>query len=350
MSGGVDSAVAAYLIREQGFDCTGMTMKLFSGAQDVPAREHSCCTLEDVEDARAVAYQLGMEHYVFNFTADFENTVIKKFVCAYETGATPNPCIDCNRYIKFAKLLVRAQQLGQDYVITGHYARIEQDKETGSYLLKKAADATKDQSYVLYYITQKQLAHTLLPLGDMTKKEVREIAQEQNFINAKKGDSQDICFAPDGDYAAFIEEYTGKRYPPGDFVDTDGRAVGKHNGLIRYTIGQRRGLGLAMPEPVYVCKKDITANTITVGGTEALFSTELIAADLNWISGALPNSEIRIKAKVRYRQPEQWAKAHMTDDDRLHVVFDQSQRAITAGQAVVLYDGETVLGGGTIIE
>ena len=348
MSGGVDSSVAAYLMLERGFDCVGATMKLFDNADiDLP-REHSCCSLDDVEDARSVAYALGIPHHVFNFSDAFKETVIRRFVTAYETGATPNPCIDCNRHLKFGALHQRAKELGCDAVVTGHYARIEQDASTGRYLLKKAADPGKDQSYVLYSMTQEQLAHTVFPLGDYEKSQVREIAARQGFVNAKKLDSQDICFVPDGDYAAFLRRYTGHDYPPGDFIDRSGKVLGKHGGIVRYTVGQRRGLGIAAAAPLYVLEVDTAHNTVTLGDNADLFTRKLTASDINLISVPNIDRPTRLKAKIRYRQAEQWATVTQTDADSLEVVFDEPQRAITKGQAVVLYDGDTVVGGGTI--
>ena len=349
MSGGVDSAVAAYLLKTEGYDCMGVTMKLFSGAGGASARAQACGASADVEDARAVAQKLGIPHEVIDFTADFDRSVIKRFIEAYENGRTPNPCVDCNRFIKFGRLRERADQLKQDYIATGHYARVGRDPETGEYLLKKAVDTSKDQSYVLYYMTQAQLGRTLFPLGGMNKNETRAVAAREGLGNARKGDSQDICFVPGGDYAAFMEQYTGRAYPLGDFISPEGRAVGRHKGQARYTIGQRRGLGLAAGAPVYVLARDAEKNTVTIGPESLLFSRRLTAGDVNWISGRAPEGEIRVAAKTRYRQPEQPATARMIAPDRLEVIFDQPQRAITAGQAVVLYQGDVVLGGGTIL-
>lgn len=348
MSGGVDSSVAAHIIKEQGYECIGVTMQLFKN-EDIGLREKTCCSLEDVEDARSVASKLGMPHYVFNFTEDFKKCVIGSFAKAYERGATPNPCIDCNRYMKFEKLLLRAKQLNIDYIVTGHYARIEYDEKSGRYLLKKAVDSTKDQSYVLYSMTQEQLKHTLLPLGNLHKSEVREIAEKHGFINAKKHDSQDICFVRDGDYAKFIEEYTGKTFEKGKFVDKEGNVLGEHKGIIRYTIGQRKGLGLAMPKPMYVCSKSVEENTVTLCEDEELYSTSLDANGFNWIAYEKIDKPIRVCAKVRYKHIEQWATATQTSADTVHIEFDKPQRAIAKGQAVVLYDGDTVVGGGTIL-
>lgn len=349
MSGGVDSSVAAFLMKEQGYECIGATMKLYQNDDIVINKEHTCCSLDDVEDARAVAHSMGMDHYVMNFKEHFKEQVMDKFVHCYECGITPNPCIDCNRYLKFEYLYQRAQELGMDYVVTGHYAQIVQDETTGRYLLKKAVDASKDQSYVLYSLTQDQLAHTQFPLGGMPKSETRAIAEAHGFVNAKKHDSQDICFVPDGDYVGFMERYTGKYYPDGDFVDLDGRVVGRHRGAVRYTCGQRKGLGLALGAPVYVCGKDMEKNTVTVGPESALFTTTLVAGDFNWISIPALTGPMHIKAKARYRQTEQPATVRPLDNGLVQVVFDEPQRAITRGQAVVLYDGDVVVGGGTIL-
>ncbi len=346
MSGGVDSSVAAFLMKESGFDCIGATMLLFSDAEADPSREKSCCSLEDVEDARSVAYGLGMPYYVFNFTDDFSSQVIGRFISSYENEATPNPCIDCNRYMKFEKLFERAVMLGCDCIVTGHYARIEQDN--GRWLLKKAADDKKDQSYVLYFMTQEQLSHARFPLGNLHKTEIRKIAEQNGFVTAQKHESQDICFVPDGDYAKLIERNTGKTYPRGSFVDLEGNILGEHKGLIRYTIGQRKGLGLALSEPMYVCRKRLLDNTVVLGKNEDLFSKELDASDVNWIAFDTPPEQMRIKAKVRYRQPEQWATVTPTNDEAFHLVFDEPQRAIAKGQAVVLYSDDIVIGGGTI--
>ncbi len=348
MSGGVDSSVAAFLMKERGFECIGATMKLYHNEDIGLSQGHTCCSLEDVEDARSVAYQIGILHYVFNFSDRFREKVMDRFVAAYENGATPNPCIDCNRFLKFDKLYHRAMELDYDYVVTGHYARIDKDKTSGRYLLKKALDSTKDQSYVLYSMTQEQLAHTLFPLGEYRKAQVREIAAQQGFENAKKHDSQDICFVPNGKYSEFIEGYTGKSYPPGDFIDESGNIIGRHGGIIRYTVGQRRGLGVSAAAPLYVTKIDPVANTVTLGGNEALYSRSLTATDLNLISVDKIERPIRVKAKIRYRQSEQWATLTQTDTDEAEVLFDEPQRAITKGQAVVFYDGDIVVGGGTI--
>ena len=275
MSGGVDSSVAAYLMLKRGYDCTGVTLKLFDN--DESAAEKTCCSLDDTEDARSVCLKLGIPHYVYNFKDIFNEKVVGRFIAAYETGATPNPCIDCNRFIKFGKLFQRAEELGFDCVVTGHYASVEYNENENRYLLKKAPDINKDQSYVLYSLTQRQLAKTVFPLGEMTKEQVRALAEEMGFINARKHDSQDICFVPDGDYARFIEEYTGKSYPGGDFVDESGKVLGRHKGIIRYTVGQRKGLGLALPQPMYVKEKNLEENKVVLCPNSELFSRELLA-------------------------------------------------------------------------
>ena len=346
MSGGVDSSLAAKLMKDKGFDCIGCTMKLYHNEDVGIERSRTCCSLDDVEDARSVAYKLGMPFYVFNFTDAFRDTVIRKFIESYENGITPNPCIDCNRYMKFDKLYERAKTLGCDYIVTGHYARIEE--ENGKFVLKKALDETKDQSYVLYFMTQDQLVHTMFPLGSMQKTEVRAIAKESGFVNADKPDSQDICFVPIGDYASVIELQTGKESAEGNFVDKQGNNLGRHKGVIHYTIGQRKGLGVSSTEPLYVCNICPKDGNVVLGSNDDLFSREAEVSEFNWISGEVPGSEFRCKAKIRYRQPEQWVTVIPTGADTVHIVFDEPQRAITPGQAAVFYDGDTVLGGGTI--
>ena len=346
MSGGVDSSIAAKLLIDGGNECTGCTMKLYNNEDAGISRAHTCCSLDDVEDARSVAYRLGMEHFVFNFSDDFREKIIDKFADSYCRGLTPNPCIDCNRYMKFDKLFDRADILGCDRIATGHYARIEE--QDGKYLLKKAVDPAKDQSYVLYSMTQKQLARTLFPLGGMCKDETRKIAEKSGFLNAKKPDSQDICFVPNGDYARVIELRTGKKAVPGNFVDTSGKVLGQHKGIIRYTIGQHRWLGIDLPGKRYVCRICPKSNTVVLGTAEELFSSEVFAEDFNWISGEAPAASFRCKAKIRYRQPEQLATVTPVGESAAHIVFDEPQRAVTPGQAAVLYDGEVVLGGGII--
>lgn len=348
MSGGVDSSVAAYLMRRDGFDCIGATMRLCD--DKLLGLAHNAKKPSDTEDARNVAARLGIPFYAFDNVSDFKKLVVDAFVDCYEQGGTPNPCIYCNRHLKFDVLLQQALALGCDCIATGHYARIEKDSNTGRYLLYKAADKAKDQSYFLSCLSQQQLQHIRFPLGALTKEEVRKIAQEQDFINARKRDSQDICFIPDGDYKTFMERYTGKQYPAGDYLDLDGKVVGKHAGAVGYTIGQRKGLGIAMGQPVYVCHKDMEHNTVTIGPNDALFHTELRATDWNWFPFPELTAPIRVSARVRYRHTEQPATVYPEENGFARVKFDTPQRAITAGQAVVLYDGDLVIGGGTITE
>lgn len=348
MSGGVDSSVAAYLTKESGDDCIGVTMKLFENEDIGVRRDKACCSLDDVEDARSVCYRIGIRYYVLNFTVRFRETVMERFVKAYEKGWTPNPCIDCNRFLKFELLFQRMKELERDYIVTGHYARTEYDAASGRYLLKKAVDETKDQSYVLYTLTQEQLAHVSFPLGSLQKSRVREIAGEHGFVNAGKHDSQDICFVPDGDYAGFIEQYRGFPSEEGDFVDKDGNVMGRHKGVIHYTVGQRRGLGIPAADRLYVCRILPEKNQVVLGSREELFQRELAAGDVNLISRESLAEPMRVKAKIRYRHPEQPALAWQTPDGKLHLRFEEPQRAITRGQAVVLYDGDVVVGGGVI--
>lgn len=349
MSGGVDSSVAAYLMTKAGYDCIGVTMKLYRNEDIGMEQGKTCCSLRDAEDAGGVARSFGIPFYVLNFTDDFEKEVIKRFVDTYIEGGTPNPCIECNRYMKFQKLMQKMYELSFDYIVTGHYARVEYNEETGRYLLKKGVDASKDQSYVLYNLTQEQLSHTLFPLGEYHKTEIRDIAQREGFVNADKPDSQDICFVPDGDYARFIEQYCGKSFPEGNFVNEEGEVLGRHKGMIRYTIGQRKGLGLALPESLYVCEKRMDANEVVLGKNERLFHDTLEASDLNWIAFGDVTGPVRCKAKIRYKQKEADAVIEKTAEDKVRVKFDEPQRGITCGQAVVFYDGDIVLGGGKII-
>ena len=348
MSGGVDSSVAAALLKEAGDAVCGATLKLFSGAEIEEKPTRTCCSLSDVEDARRVAHKMGFDHFVFNFGDDFKRYVMDKFVTAYLHGETPNPCIDCNRHIKFSKLLHRARELEYDYIATGHYARIEYDEARGRYLLKKAKDSSKDQTYVLYAMTQDELAHTLLPLGGLEKSEVRAMAQERGLVNARKPDSQDICFVPDGDYAKFIEFATGEKAEPGSFLDPEGNVLGTHDGVIRYTIGQRKGLGITFGEPRYVVAKDAAANTVTLGRHEALFSDTLVAKDVNWIMIEKLTAPMQVRAKARYKQAEVDAVISPLEDGRVLCKFSEPQRAVARGQAVVFYSGDCVVGGGTI--
>lgn len=370
MSGGVDSSVAALLTKEAGFECIGCTMKLYDNEDAGISRGHTCCSLDDVEDARSVAFSLDMPYYVFNFRDDFKEKIIDKFVDSYIHGITPNPCIDCNRYMKFDRLYERARVLGCDYIVTGHYARIEE--HGGRFVLLKAADPSKDQSYVLYQLTQEQLAHTMFPLGGMDKTETRRIADSHGFVNADKPDSQDICFVPDGDYARVVEMYTHAGSEPGDFIGTDGELIGRHKGIIHYTIGQRKGLGIASSEPYYVCRICPENNTVVLGRHGDLMSTSALVKDVNWICGTEPVGPVRCSVKIRYRHKEQPAVitpvsagelAACTADAQpgqyydsadatgyaVRVEFDEPQRAITPGQAAVFYDGDIVLGGGVIV-
>lgn len=392
MSGGVDSSVAAALMQEMGYDCVGAMMKLYQGEDIVgskgAAKEKSggrepedavsenricrmeretlvenracctaegtakegktCCAADDAEDAALVARKLGMPFYVFRFTEEFRHQVMERFVNSYLKGETPNPCIDCNRYMKFEKLYERALILGCDKIVTGHYARISRDEKSGRWQMRKAADQTKDQSYVLYQLTQEQLSHVCFPLGELTKDRVRELAQEYGFYNADKQDSQDICFVPDGHYEKFIETYTGKTVPPGNFVTKDGEIIGRHKGIIHYTVGQRRGLGIAAPSPYYVKEIRSESNEVVLCSDEELFQRTLFAEEANWVSIPEPAGKIRVEAKIRYRHKPAAATAEMTERGLLKVTFDEPQRAITKGQSVVLYDGDLVLGGGKI--
>lgn len=347
MSGGVDSSVAAFLMKEQGYDIIGITLKLHSGNDII--EEQSCCTQQDILDAKAVCDRLGIEHRVVNLESNFKEYVIDRFIDSYISGGTPNPCVDCNRFIKFSKLLQIAKDEGFDYVVTGHYARVAYVKESSRYVLKKGLDESKDQSYVLYSLTQDALEHIKLPLGELSKDRVREIAQENGFINASKKDSQDICFVPDGKYADFITQYTGKSFPDGDFVDLQGKVLGTHKGIIRYTIGQRKGLNLALPQSMYVCKKDVKENKVTLCLDHELFSSELVAEDVNFISIKELTEPIKVKAKIRYKHVEAEATLYPLENGRVKLIFDEPQRAITSGQAVVMYQGNTVVAGGTII-
>ncbi len=349
MSGGVDSSVAALLVKQEQYDCLGVTMKLFHNENVCLPKAHSCCSLEDIEDARAVAYELDMPYYVFDFSHRFKETVIDNFVSSYQLGITPNPCIECNRHLKFDQLYHRAKELGCDYVVTGHYANIEFDHKSGRHLLKKARDLSKDQSYVLFALTQDQLAHTLFPLGNLFKEQTRELAKANGLINAKKAESQDICFVVEGDYGKFIEDYTNKEYLPGVIKDMDGTVVGKHRGIIHYTIGQRKGLDLNVSERRYVTAIDPAINEITVGVKKDLESRELVASRLNWIAFETMPESFRAKARIRYNHTEQWADVIRFDNNRVRVTFDQPQSAITSGQAIVFYDGDIVIGGGTIV-
>ena len=341
MSGGVDSSVAAYLTQLEGYSCIGGTMRLHN---------RSCGGSDDVSDARAVARRLGFDHLVFDYQEAFTKNVMDPFVSCYESGRTPNPCIRCNRTMKFGLMLDKALELGCSYVVSGHYARVRFDETTGRFLLYKAADTAKDQTYFLACLDQRQLSHIRFPLGELTKDQVRKIAEEQGFLNARKKDSQDICFVPGGAYVAFMEQHTGKTYPAGDYLDLSGNIVGRHRGAVCYTIGQRKGLGIALGAPVYVCAKDMQRNTVTVGPNEALFSNALLAEEMTWFPFPALTEPMQVTAKTRHSQHEQEATVYPEENGQVRVVFRQPQRAITPGQAVVLYQGDLVVGGGTITQ
>lgn len=366
MSGGVDSSVAAYLMKQSGYDCMGATMKLFdesdyasNNKKNIPStgcinastqqsQNNTAYKTDCAAETEEIAKALHMSFSVVDFSEKFKEYVINQFIYSYENGMTPNPCIVCNRHLKFDELFKYAMSLGYDLIATGHYVRIRRNEDTGRYELLKAVDLSKDQSYVLYSLTQQQLSHAVFPLGSLSKSEVRSIAMKQGFLNADKKESQDICFIPDGRYADFIEKYTGKSYPEGNFIDTSGNILGTHKGIIRYTIGQRKGLGLSFSQPMYVSMVDPVSNTVTLAENEALFSRALTAHNINLISVGEISSPMRVTAKARYSHKEQWATVTQPDKDTLYVEFDEPQRAITKGQSVVLYNDEVVVGGGII--
>lgn len=341
MSGGVDSSTAAWLALQQGYSCLGLTLQL---------HDFGCGGTHDALDACAVSQKLGIGHKILDGKAVFDTHVIRDFVTAYESGLTPNPCIQCNHHLKFGLMLRYALDNGYQYVVSGHYARIRQDEATGRFLLCKAADQAKDQTYFLAGLNQHQLSHILFPLGELTKAEVRKIAEAQGFLTARKRDSQDICFVPGGDYAAFLRQYTGRDYPEGDYLDLQGNVVGRHKGAVCYTRGQRKGLGLAMGEPVYVCSKNMRQNTVTVGPNAALFSQSLRAKNWNWIPFPALSEPLTVTAKIRHSQKEYAAVVTPEENGFARVEFEQPQRAITPGQAVVLYNGDLVIGSGTITD
>lgn len=334
MSGGVDSSAAAVLLHRQGYDCAGGMLNLLPQGNDTA-------------DAAAVAQRLGMDFHLIDGAAMFRCSVMDRFVSEYSAGRTPNPCIECNRCLKFGLFLDRALELGYDYIATGHYARVARDEESGKYRLLRGADRRKDQSYVLYQLTQHQLSHLLLPVGEFDKASIRAFAREAGLANADKSDSQDICFIPDGDYAAFLRR-SGAELRPGDFVDGAGNVLGRHKGLPCYTTGQRKGLGVAAGKHVYVVRKNAEDNTILLGDEADLYTRELTACRVNWIAGEVPAAPVRCSAKTRYSQTEAEATVYPLPDGRVQVVFNEPQRAVTAGQAVVFYDDEACLGGGTI--
>lgn len=343
MSGGIDSAVAALLIKEQGYEATGATMKLCN--KILPDGTDAAAV--DIADARAICEKLKMPHKVYDLSDDFNSTVIKDFVNTYLQGATPNPCIVCNKHLKFGKLLDLEIASGADYIATGHYANIEME-ENGRFLLKKAADPKKDQTYMLWSLTQKQLSHALFPLGKMTKPEIREIGAQNGFVNAHKSDSQDICFVPDGDYASFIEKALGEKFPQGNYIDEDGKILGRHKGMIHYTIGQRKGLGISMNKHIFVTKKNAEDNTVTLADEDKLFKTEVVISNINLIPFDKIEGKIRVEAKIRYSQSQSPAYAEQTGDDEITLTFDTPQRAPAKGQSAVMYDGDLVIGGGII--
>ncbi len=393
MSGGVDSSVAALLLKEQGCDLIGATMKLYDHQEEwiretandsaqgkiapgVPPRllglssepedeegVRTCCALSDVEDARRVAFALKFPYYVFNYTRAFDQDVLAPFAHAYENGLTPNPCVFCNRRLKFGALLDRAIVLGCTHVATGHYARVLFDELSGRWQLLSALDQTKDQTYMLYTLTQEQLSHILFPLGDYDKPAIRALAEEHGLVNARKKDSQDICFVQSGSYADFIERYTGRTYPPGNFVDMNGRVLGRHKGIIHYTLGQRKGLGLALPASMFVVRLDMSRNEVVLGFTEDLMHRRMIVRDINLIAAPRLEGDVRALVKARYSHKASPAMLRQTGHDEITVIFDEPQRAITPGQAAVFYiskevkapglepfEASLVLGGGTITE
>lgn len=354
MSGGVDSSVAAHLLDESGWGVTGVMMKLFENEDIGEDVLDACCSLSGRNDAASVAEQLGIPFFVFNYADEFRQGIMDEFVAEYARGRTPNPCVECNRLLKFGALYERADALGCSHIATGHYVRTERDG-SGRYLLKKGVDETKDQSYVLFFLSQEQLARSIFPLGELSKSEVRAIALKAGLDNAAKAESQDICFVPDGNYGGFLETYarergldTGASLAAGDFLDREGNVMGRHRGIANYTIGQRRGLGISDANRLYVTRIDAERNAVILGSNEDLFSREVIANRINLIVGALPSNELRCTAKIRYGMREQPATVTQTGEDELKIVFDTPQRAVTAGQYAVLYDGETVIGGGTI--
>lgn len=345
MSGGVDSSAAALLLTEQGYQVVGVTLHLYDN-ETIGLESRTCCSLEDVEDARRTCWSLGCRHYTLNRKDLFLNQVIDPFVATYQAGQTPNPCIDCNRTVKFPALYGAMQNLGGSVLATGHYAQVERSGD--SFLLKKGKDERKDQSYMLYTLSQEQLAHTILPLGGFTKDEIRAFALEHELSSAHKPDSQDICFVPDGDYVGFLTRHTGKAPEAGDFLDPNGKKLGTHRGYVGYTVGQRKGLGVSAASRLYVYETDPATNVVRLGDVSRIYSRELDAVRINLIGMSSIDQPLRVKAKIRYHHAEQPCTVLQTGADKLHVLFDEPQRAIVAGQSLVLYDGSYVLGGGVI--
>lgn len=350
MSGGVDSSVAAYLLKKEGYDVIGVTMQIWQEEpRDVVEDNGGCCGLSAIEDARRIAAKLDIPYYVMNFKREFKDHVIDYFIDEYRKGRTPNPCIACNRYVKWDALLHRSKEIGADFIATGHYARIEKHPATGRYAIRNSVTAQKDQTYVLYNLTQDQLKATLMPVGAYEKDEIRKIAQEIDFMVSKKADSQEICFIPDDDYVGFIEKETGEQSKPGNFVDMEGNVLGKHKGLIHYTVGQRKGLGIAFGKPMYVYGLDVKNNEVVLCDNESLFQKKLYAGQLNFMAIEKIEGEMRFQAKIRYSHKKAWCTVRMKNEEEMECIFDEYQRAITPGQAVVLYDGEYVAGGGVIL-
>lgn len=349
MSGGVDSSVAAYLLKEQGYEVIGVTMQIWQDeSEEVQEENGGCCGLSAVDDARRVASDLDIPYYVMNFKQEFQKHVIDYFVEEYLHGRTPNPCIACNRYVKWESLLNRSLAIGADYIATGHYARIIK-LDNGRYTLRRSATLAKDQTYALYNLTQEQLRRTLMPVGEYSKDEVRAIAEKIGLRVAGKPDSQDICFVPDGDYASYIEENAGVHIPEGNFVTSDGIVLGKHKGITHYTVGQRKGLGLALGYPAFVLEIRPETNEVVIGSHAESMADSLKAVNLNFMSVEDLTEPVRVFAKIRYNHKGVWATVEKTGKDEVTCTFEEPQRAVTPGQAVVFYDGDYVLGGGTIV-
>lgn len=350
MSGGVDSSVTAYLLKEQGYDVIGVTMQIWQKEESNLIEEgDGCCGLSAVNDARRVANKLNIPYYVLNFRQEFKEKVIDYFIEEYLKGATPNPCIACNRYVKWESLLSKALTLGADYIATGHYAKIVKHPTTGRYTLKMADTQTKDQTYALYNLTQYQLQHTIMPLGEYEKNQIRDIARDIGLLVADKPDSQDICFVPDGNYGKFIKENTNAEITKGNFVDLQGNILGQHRGICNYTIGQRKGLGIALGKPAYVCKIDTLNNQVVIGDNKDLFKTRVLIRDFNYMAYESITDGMRVMGKIRYSQKQSPCTLYKRGE-LVECIFDQPQRAVTPGQAAVFYDNEYVVGGGTIIE